>query len=265
MVSTAAMATGAAWCLVLLAGGLRLGGGRVRAPVGALSPVEAGMLRGGVRAATRTALVELYLGGAVEAGFRQTVMNVPTRVPPKGSSAVARALYGALYRRTHPGRLHDHERVGRALGEMTRKLERAGLLVSAKRRWAERALLLPVFAAVPVTAATGGADGAPAVWLWLGVAADVAAVVLGAASRRTRRGATLLARLRLRHARARRATERGDPAAVLLSAALFGAPALRAQLPRFTEESGLLTRPPREPMERSGRGGWHPSEGGCGG
>ncbi|MFG2621292.1 TIGR04222 domain-containing membrane protein [Streptomyces sp. NPDC048507] len=265
MASTAWAVTGAAWCLVLLAGALRLGGGRVRVPVGALSPVEAGLLRGGVRAATQTALVELYLGGAVRAEFRRTVLSVPTRVPPKGCSGPARAVYGALYRRTHPGRLHDHERVRGALGETTRRLERAGLLVSAKRRWAERALLLPVFAALPVTAGAGGAAGAPAAWLWLGGLADVGALALWAASRRTRRGAALLARLRLLHAGTRRATERGDPGAVLLSAALFGGPALRAQLPRFTEESGLLTRPPREPMERSGQGGWHPSQGGCGG
>ncbi|MYT22860.1 hypothetical protein GTW69_21655, partial [Streptomyces sp. SID7760] len=46
-----------------------------------------------------------------------------------------------------------------------------------------------------------------------------------------------------------------EPARLLLHVALAGAPALRAGLPRFTEESGLLGRPPREPMERGGGGG----------
>ncbi|MFI9066563.1 TIGR04222 domain-containing membrane protein [Streptomyces sp. NPDC053429] len=254
--------TGVAWCLVLLAGVLRLGGGRARPRGKALLPVDVGMLRGGSRGAAQTALAELYLVGAVEAGFRQTVRGVVDRLPPHGSSAVARAQYAVLYRQMHPRRLRDYERVGDALAQTARELERAGLLVSAKRRWAVRALLLPVFAAAPVQAASGGRA---AVWLWLALLADVAAVALWVRPRRTSRGAALLARLRLDHAGTRRATEQGDPGALLLSVALFGAPALRAQLPRFTEESGLLTRPPRVPMERSGRGGWHETSGGCGG
>lgn len=250
-----------AWCLVLLAWSLRLGGRRAL-PLGReMSPVDVGLLRGGARGAAQTGLVELYLAGVVEAGFRQTVRGVETRLPPPGCSAVARAQYGALYRRTHPRRLQNDERVRRAIGETSRGLERAGLLVSAERRWALRALLLPVFAAAPVEAAAGGA----AVWLWLALLADVAAVALWASSRRTPRGAVLLARLRQDHYGARQATERDAPGALLLSVALFGAPALRTQLPRFTEESGLLTRPPREPMERSGHGGWHETSGGCGG
>lgn len=49
-----------------------------------------------------------------------------------------------------------------------------------------------------------------------------------------------------------------EPDQLLLSVALFGAPALREQLPRFTGESGLLTRPPREPMDRGGSGSGEP-------
>ncbi|MFJ6718592.1 MULTISPECIES: TIGR04222 domain-containing membrane protein [unclassified Streptomyces] len=259
---TGGVPAGVAWCLVLLALLLRPGGRRAR-PLGrVLSPVDVGLLRGGARGAAQTGLVELYLAGAVEAGFRQTVRGVETRLPPPGCSAVARAQYGVLYRRTHPRRLQNEERVRRAIGETSRGLERAGLLVSAKRRWALRALLFPVFAAAPVEAAVGGPA---AVWPWLALLADVAAVALWARSRRTPRGAVLLARLRQDHAGVRRATERDAPGALLLSVALFGAPALRTRLPRFTEESGLLTRPPREPMERGGGGGWHETSGGCGG
>ncbi|GHB66874.1 hypothetical protein GCM10010347_41130 [Streptomyces cirratus] len=259
---TGGVPTGVAWCLLLLAGGLRLSGGRAR-PLGrALSPVEVGLLRGGAPGAAQTGLVELYLVGAVEAGFRQTVRGVETRLPPHGSSAVARAQYGSLYRGMHPRRLRDYERVRDAIGETAQGLERAGLLMSGRRRWAVRALLLPVFAAAPLEAVAGGRT---AVWLWLALLADVTAVASWAWSRRTPRGAALLARLRLEHAGARRATERDDPGMLLLSVALFGASALRAQLPRFTEEGGLLTRPPREPMERGGRGGWHETSGGCGG
>ncbi|WP_329192287.1 MULTISPECIES: TIGR04222 domain-containing membrane protein [unclassified Streptomyces] len=262
MALTGGVATGVAWCLVLLAGALRLGGGRSRPRGKALSPVEVGLLRGGARGAAQTALVELYLVGAVEAGFRQTVRGVADRLPPHGSSAVARAQYGALYRAVHPRRLRDYERVEEAIRHTTRALECAGLLVSAKRRWAARAVLLPVFAAAPVQAAAGGRAAG---WLWLALLADVAAAALWARPRRTPRGATLLARLRLDHAGTRRATEQDDPGALLLSVALFGAPALRAQLPRFTGESGLLTRPPREPMERGGGGGRPETSGGCGG
>lgn len=258
---TSGVPTGVAWCLVLLAGVVRFGGGWVGSSRRALSPVEVGLLRDSVRGAARTGLVELYLAGAVEAGFRQTVRAVEDRLPPRGCSPVARAQYRALYRRTHPRRLQNEERVRAAIRETARGLEREGLLVSVKRRWAVRALLLPVFAAAPAWAATGG--GAT-VWLWFALLADLAALALWVGPRRTPRGAGLLAGLRQVHAGARLATERDDPGALLLSVALFGAPALRAQLPRFTEESGLLTRPPGEPMERSGRGGWHESASGGG-
>ncbi|MFJ6794898.1 TIGR04222 domain-containing membrane protein [Streptomyces sp. NPDC091268] len=251
----------AAWCLVVAAGALR-SGGRPAGPSGTgLSQVELGLLRGGGRGAAQTGLVELYLAGAVEARFRQQVRRVEARLPPRGGSAVARAQYAALYRPLHPRRLHHHERVRGAIGETARRMERAGLLRSARRRWAVRGLLLPVFAAAPLEVVVAGRATA---WMWLALLADVAAVKLGAGLRRTRRGTVLLARMRLGYAGVRAATERGDPGAVLLSVALFGAPALRAQLPRFTEEGGLLTRPPAEPMERSGRGGWHETPGGCG-
>ncbi|MGW0429014.1 TIGR04222 domain-containing membrane protein [Streptomyces sp. NPDC002990] len=253
------MATGLAWCLVLLAAALRFSAGGVAQARGVLSPVEVGLLRGGVRGAAQTGLVELYLAGAVEAGSRQTVRAVEDRLPPRGCSAVARAQYRALYRKTHPRRLQNADRVRAAVRETARGLERAGLLVSVKRRWAVRALLLPVFAAAPAWAATGG--GAT-VWLWLALLANLAALALWAGPRRTLRGTGLLAGLRQDHSGTRHATERDAPGALLLCVALFGAPALRAQLPRFTEESGLLTRSPREPMERSGRGGWGESASG---
>ncbi|MEV7730450.1 hypothetical protein AB0P15_37985 [Streptomyces sp. NPDC087917] len=81
-------------------------------------------------------------------------------------------------------RLGDSQAIERYSEEWTaeleadtaRGLERAWLLVSAKRRWAVRALLLPVFAAAPVEAAAG--ERAP-VWLWLALLADVAALACG--------------------------------------------------------------------------------------
>lgn len=114
-----------------------------------------------------------------------------------------------------------------------------------------RGLLLPVFAAAPLGAAAGGQTAG---WLLFGFLADAGAVALWVWPRRTLRGAAHLARLRRCHAEVLRATVR-DPDALLLSVALFGAPALRAQLPRFTEDSGLLTRPPRVPMDRGGGSG----------
>ncbi|MGW7098834.1 TIGR04222 domain-containing membrane protein [Streptomyces sp. NPDC054838] len=258
---TGGVPTGVAWCLVLLASVVRFGGGGAGSSRGASSAVEMGLLRGGARGAAQTGLVELYLAGAVDAGFRQTVRTVEHRRPPRGCSPVARAQYDVLYRKTHPRRLQNEAPVRAAIRETARGLERAGLLVSVKRRWAARALLLPVFAAAPVWAVAGGGE---TVWLWATLLADIAALVLWTRPRLTPRGAQLL-RLRQGLAGVPRAAERHDPGALLLSVALFGAPALRAQLPRFTEESGLLTRPPWEPMERSGRGGWHDSPGGGGG
>ncbi|MFF1555984.1 TIGR04222 domain-containing membrane protein [Streptomyces sp. NPDC058279] len=258
---TGGVPAGLAWVLVLLAGVVRFAGGWVGSSRRALSPVEMGLLRGGARGAAQTGLVELYLAGAVEAGFRRTVRAVEHRRPPRDCSAVARAQYDVLYGKTHPRRLQNQDRVRAAIRETTRGLERAGLLVSAGRRWTARALLLPVFAAAPAWAVAGGGE---TVWLWLMLLADMAALVLWTRPRRTPRGAELL---RLRQARAgdRPGSERDDPGGLLLSVAVFGAPALRARLPRFTKESGLLTRPPWEPMERSGRGGWHDSPGGGGG
>ncbi|MFJ4776210.1 TIGR04222 domain-containing membrane protein [Streptomyces sp. NPDC088762] len=248
-----AVLSGAAWLLLLTAAALRLRPGRppVPEPLGRrLSPVETGLLRGGARGATQTGLVELYLAGSVEAGWRQTVQPGAARLP-RDCSEVARAQYHVLYRPLHPRRLHDIERVQRAVQGVSTELERARLVVSRRRVWVVRSLLLPVFAAAPLGAAAGGQT---AVWLVLDLLAGAGAVALWAWPRRTLRGTALLARLRRDHAGVRPATG-SRPEALLLDVALFGAPALRAQLPRFTEESGLLTRPPREPLDRGGGSG----------
>ncbi|MET9609326.1 TIGR04222 domain-containing membrane protein [Streptomyces sp. NPDC006512] len=248
-----AVPAGAAWLLLLIAAALRLHPGRkpVSGPLGRrLTPVETGLLRGGGRGAAQTALVELYLAGSVEAGWRQTVQPGKPRLP-RGCSEVARAQYHALYGPLHPRRLHDTERVRRAVQGVATELERAGLVVSRRRVRAVRSLLLPVFAAAPLGAVMGGRT---VVWLLLGLLADLGALALWVWPRRTLRGAGLLARLRRDHAEVRGATVR-RPDALLLSVALFGAPALRDQLPRFTEESGMLTRPAREPMDRGGGSG----------
>ncbi|MFD7260477.1 TIGR04222 domain-containing membrane protein [Streptomyces sp. NPDC059874] len=248
-----AVSAGAAWLLLLMAAALRLRPDLRPVPDPLdrrLSPVETGLLRGGRRGAAQTGLVELYLAGSVEAGWRQTVRPGEARLP-RGCSEVARAQYHVLYGPLHPRRLQGMERVQRAVQGVSTELERARLVVSRRRVWVVRSLLLPVFAAAPLGAAAGGQT---AVWLALDLLADAGAVALWVWPRRTLRGAALLARLRRDQAGVRRATER-RPDALLLSVALFGAPALRAQLPRFTEESGLLTRPPREPMDRGGGSG----------
>ncbi|MEU3726680.1 TIGR04222 domain-containing membrane protein [Streptomyces sp. NPDC031705] len=247
-----AVSAGTAWLLLLLAAVLRLRPGRRprRDPQGRrLSPVETGLLRGGARGAAQTALVELYLGGSVRAGWRQTVRPGEARLP-RGCSEVARAQYHVLFKPLHPRRLADIERVRHAVRGVSAELERARLVVSRRRAWVVRGLLLPVFAAAPVGAAAGGQA---AVWLVIGLLADAGAVALWLWPRRTLRGAALLTRLRRDHAEVRRATE-DRPESLLLSVALFGAPALRERLPRFTEESGLLTRPPKEPPNRGGGG-----------
>lgn len=248
-----AVSAGAAWLLLLIAAALRLRPGRqpVPEPLGRrLSPVEIGLLRGGGRGAAQTGLVELYLGGSVEAGWRRTVQPGEPRLP-RTCSEVARAQYHVLYGPLHPRRLEGMERVRHAVQGVSTELERARLVVSRRRVRVVRSLLVTVVAAAPLGAAAGRQT---VVWWALDLLAATGAVALWAWPRRTLRGATLLARLRREHAEVRRATE-SQPNALLLSVALFGAPALRAQLPRFTEESGLLTRPPREPMDRGGGSG----------
>lgn len=247
-----ALSAGVPWLLLLIAAAMRLPPGRrpVPDPLGRpLSPVRASVLRGGGRAAAQTGLVELCLTGSVEAGWRRTVEPGGPRLPRHCSEA-ARATFHALHRPLHPRRLEDMDRVRRAVHGVSAELERAGL-VSRRRVRGVRGLLLPVFAAAPLGAVAGG-QTTPC--LVLGLLADVGAVALWFGPRRTLRGGRLPARLRRDHAGARRADER-RPETLLLSVALFGAPALRAQLPRFTEESGLLTRPPREPMDRGGGAG----------
>ncbi|MFF4368168.1 TIGR04222 domain-containing membrane protein [Streptomyces sp. NPDC001594] len=238
-----------AWLLLLIAAALRLCPGR--GPLERrLSPVETGLLRGGARGAAQCGLVELYPAGSVAAGWRRTVEPGRARLP-RGCSEAARAQFHVLYKPLHPRRLQEMERVRRAVRGVSQELERAGLVVSARRAWAVRMLLLPVFAAAPLAAAAGGPDAAA--WLVLGLPADAGAVALWVRPRRTLRGTALLARLRHDHAGVRTAT-RNRPDELLLSIALFGAPALRTQLPRFTQESGLLTRPPGAPMDRGGGG-----------
>ncbi|MFD3571923.1 TIGR04222 domain-containing membrane protein [Streptomyces sp. NPDC058667] len=247
------LSAGAPWLLLLIAVALRLRPGRQPVPdtlARPLTPVQMGLLRGGAWGAAQTGLVELHLAESIEAGWRQTVQPGKPRLP-RDCSEVARAQYHALFGATHPRRLHDMERVQSAVRGVSTELERAGLVVSRRRVRVVRSLLLPVFAAVPLGAATGGQT---TVWLVLGLLADVGAVALWVWPRRTLRGARVLARLRRDHASVRPSTERRRDA-LLLSVALYGVPALRAQLPRFAEESGLLTRPPREPMDRGGGSG----------
>ncbi|MFF5705390.1 TIGR04222 domain-containing membrane protein [Streptomyces sp. NPDC012794] len=242
--------TGAAWFLLLTGAALRLrpGPDRLGRP---LSPAEAALLRGGGRAAAQTGMVELYLAGSVEAGWQQTVRPAKALLP-RPCSEVARAQYHALYGARHPrGLLRDSERVQEAVHAMSAELERARLMVSRRRVWCVRVLLLPVCAA-PL--------GSPR---WLGLLAALGAAALWIWPRRTLRGSALLAKMRLDHAGAREATVQ-QPDQLLLSVALFGTAALRAQLPRFAEESGLLTRPPREPMDRGGSGSGEPFAS-CGG
>ncbi|MER5733474.1 TIGR04222 domain-containing membrane protein [Streptomyces sp. NPDC002138] len=249
----AEVSVAAAWSLVAAAVLIRVrpGSPPVREPGRERpSPVGIGLLRGGARGAAQTALVELYLAGSVEAVRGRMVRRDDSKPPPRGSSGLARAQYAVLFGRLHPRRLRNIERVRRAAAGEARELERAGLMRSGRRMAAVRVVLLPVFCAAPAGAL---ADRTAAPWLFLALLADAVAVVLGALPRRTRRGTALLARLRREHARVRQASAR-EPEELLLSVALFGPPALRAQLPRFTGESGLLTRPPREPMDRGGGG-----------
>ncbi|MFD7029504.1 TIGR04222 domain-containing membrane protein [Streptomyces sp. NPDC059917] len=247
----AEVSVGAAWSLVAAAALMRFGFGARPAPEPArrrpLTPVEIALLRGGRRAAMRTALVELHLAGAVEATWPGAVRRVDTAAP-RGGSGLARAQYNVLFGHMHPRRLWGIERVGRAVAPEAREAERTGLLLTRRRVVAVRVVLLPALCAAVVGAAVEGAD---APWRLLALLAGGCALVLGALPRRTRKGAALLARLRGERIGVRRATVRA-PAELLLNVALFGAPVLREQLPRFTEESGLLTRPPKEPMDRGG-------------
>nr|WP_312847424.1 TIGR04222 domain-containing membrane protein [Streptomyces sp. WAC07149] len=247
----------------------RLGGGGVAADAGrrrsAPSPGRAGGPRSAGPAALprrdRPAARRGAGGGAVRAGRAVPGRFGRGRVAAdrgaRQGPAAARLLRGGPrpvprpLQAAPPAPLQDSERVRRAVRGVSQELERAGLVVSRGRVRAVRILLLPVFAAAPLAAAAGGPYAA--VWLGLGLLADAGAVVLWVRPRRTLRGAALLAGLRREHAGVRTATL-GRPDELLLSVALFGDPALRAQLPRFTQESGLLTRPPGRPMDRGGGG-----------
>ncbi|MFB7782749.1 TIGR04222 domain-containing membrane protein [Streptomyces vinaceus] len=226
-----------------------------------LTPVETALLRGGARGAVRTASVELYLVGSVEPAWRQALRRDSAK-PPTGCSDVARAVYRVLQGRMHPRRLERSDRVREATKALARQLALDGLLLTRGRRLAAGAVLLPVFAVAPVVASAG--EGTPlGPPLLLGLLADGAALLLWPWTRRTGRGAALFAQLRREEQGTRPPTE-AEPARLLLHVALFGAPALRAGLPRFTAESGMLSRPPREPMERGGGGG-SPEALSCGG
>ncbi|WP_165365079.1 TIGR04222 domain-containing membrane protein [Streptomyces sp. C] len=254
-----AVSVGAAWFLLLVAAVLRLrpGAGPVPDPLGRrLTPVETALLRGGDWGAAQTALVELYLAGSVEAGWRRTVRPGAAGLP-RGCSAVARAMYHALFGSLHPRRLYGLDRVRDAVRKAAPELEQARLVVSRRRVGVVRGLLLPVFAAAPLGAAAGGQTAG---WLLLGLLADAGAVALWVRPRRTLRGAAHLARLRRSHAEARRATER-RPDALLLSVALFGAPALRAQLPRSQPpgSSSISSRSPTCPRRAQPRSLLHHS------
>jgi uncharacterized protein (TIGR04222 family) len=242
--------TGTAWLLVLIACALRTPPRGRRAAGGAgrrLSAVETGLLRGGTWGAVQTALVELYVADSVRAVRQQAVRRNHGR-PPKDCSALAQVLYRVLFGELHPRRLLRIDRVQQAAREVSRQLEREGLVLSVRRVVLIRVVLIPAFVAALVAMVSGRESRAG---FLLALLAAGVAVTLGALPRRTRRGSTLLARLRHEQAGAGRATER-EPDELLLSTGLFGAPALRAQIPRFTADSGLLTRPPREPMERGG-------------
>jgi uncharacterized protein (TIGR04222 family) len=197
-----------------------------------LTATGIGHLRGGGRAAVCTGLAMLHAREAVVAGRDGSVRR--TGSLPRDAEPLERALFTALYGDMSPRELAHQPRVRAAIGDVRRDLIRRGLVRPQRRR-----VLVPLaLAVVPpwLLARLIDVIGVP-----VGLATTVALVAVACwfLPRRTLIGQRALSHLRARH------PEPTGPAATAPArlgpvVALYGTPVLRATMPRFARESGLL-------------------------
>lgn len=179
---------------------------RVFRPAGRERPVadadEAGMLAGGRRRLVDTATVRLLVAGQLEMRGRRRVGPVGNA---RGLPVNAEAGWSELARgwRTHADAVHE-------------RLQRAGLLVDASTLWTLRGwaalpfLLLLALGMVRLVVGMARGESVELLVLFLLGTAAVLAVRLLALDERTKGGRVVLASLRERHDRLRRAPTRGE-------------------------------------------------------
>lgn len=184
-----------------------------------LSTVRTGLLRGGRRAAVRTAVTELFLGGLVEVR-RNGALARGAGSMRTGGDPVVRAVYATLTTPTWFRLLPGRPRVRQAMADSVRRLATAGL-IPGRLRWPLARLLLLVLAVKSIVhlirALPGYAD------LWPHGAALVAAMLAWLVPRRTVLGHLRLWSLR-RRMKASGAGESDTPSArPVMKIALSGA------------------------------------------
>ncbi|MFI8962373.1 TIGR04222 domain-containing membrane protein [Streptomyces sp. NPDC053493] len=200
-----------------------------------LPPQALALLRGGPRAAVVVALVALHQRGAVAAGRRGTIRanGGAGRTRDPLQLGVHRSLQRALALRV----LATRPKARQALDALGAELGRTGLLRPPGRLRAARALLV----CVPVTVGAGlVAAGVSGPALALGGGLALAAGALLTVPPTTRAARRLLATLRAGHPLPAHRSSVTDGRDVLLYVALYGDPALRLFLPRFSRDGGLL-------------------------
>ncbi|MFE3068121.1 TIGR04222 domain-containing membrane protein [Streptomyces sp. NPDC059247] len=205
-------------------------------------PQALALLRGGRRAAVTVALVALHQRGAVAAGRKHTIRA--NGGPGRTRDPVQLGVHGALDRAFRLRDLAQRPEARRAVDALSGELRGAGLLRPRTRLWAARVLL----GGVPVTVLAGayatGRSGTTAVGaLAAGTLPVLAAVVLLRLPSATPAARRLLSALRERYPLPAHRREVTDGKLVQLYVALYGDPALRLFLPRFSRDGGLLDRP----------------------
>jgi uncharacterized protein (TIGR04222 family) len=201
-----------------------------------LATAEVSWLAGGAWSAVRSGLVVLHVCGVVLAGRPGTVAR--TGSLPPATEALERALFTGLYGEMGPRELARRRAVRQALREVRGSLVHRGLIRPIWRR------------ALAMAALIAGASALAATSLITRPGGLVAVVVLGGAAvllltRRTLRGFRVLRALRARHAHLLRDTgqlQGRTPREIGIAVALYGTPALRAIVPQFARQSGLLGR-----------------------
>jgi uncharacterized protein (TIGR04222 family) len=194
----------------------------------AISPVGVALLRGGDRAALVTAVVTLHRDGVVAAGSGGTLRRIGVA---SGGEPLVRAVYASLPRDLSLRDLLIRPSVRGALRDVRADLARRGLALSDAVR-VETTLAGVVGVVLGILALVTAPPAAAPVAI-VGACA-VVAVLLALLSPRTLRGQRMMAALRAR------STDED----VVMTIAVTGERALRAALPRFAADAGLLDTDP---------------------
>ena len=208
-------------------------------------PHDLALLNGGAELAITSALTSMHLKGTVAPSRGQIVA---VGLPDRRTDGLERAVHAAAASPVHRRRLPVTRPVRTELAAAEKRLVAHGLLLSAPRRTAIRAVgwwTAAVAGLGLVRLLAGLGEGRPVGFLVVLVLAIgvVALVQLLRAPRRSRPGDRLLHRLRIEHHSLRPAF-RPDwvahgPAAAALGVGVFGASALWASDPALAEELAL--------------------------